>query len=164
MVKFPQALTGLWPFKQAFNALTRRIQSEVEHLRVTNASGGDMVRGNVIILTAGQRQAALAFADSDSLLAEIAWVGVMAENTPNGERGISRINGYGYVLFEEGLTLDEGDVAYVSPVTAGVATNVEPSGGDFIQRIGIIGDISPYGDSNAAWVYLKRCCEPAERA
>lgn len=161
MVKFPQVLTGLWPFKQAFNGLTRRIQTTVEHMRVTNASGGDMVRGEVISLAAGQRQAVLAGASAAT--GETPWVGVMTEPTDDGATGISRINGYGYVLFDEGLTLDEGDTVYLSE-TAGRATNVAPvTPGAFVQKIGIIGDISPYAENDAAWVYLQHCCTPTQR-
>jgi hypothetical protein len=161
MVKFPQMLSGLWPFKQAFNGLVRRIQTTVEHMRVTNASGGDMVRGEVISLTAGKRQAVLAGAAAAT--GATPWAGIMTEPTDDGETGISRINGYAYVLFEEGLTLDEGDNVYLSE-TAGRATNVEPStGGSYVQKIGIIGDISPYDEDFAAWVWIPHCCTPTER-
>lgn len=160
MVKFPQLLSGMWSFAKAFNGLTRRIQTTVEHMRVTNAPGEatDMVRGELIALQPGIRQAVLTDATTSSI-----WAGVMTEDVLSGESGIARINGFGYCLFDPALTLTPGDPVYVSEVTPGRATNVAPSGvNEYVQRIGTIADTSPYATATAAWVWLQHCCTPSD--
>lgn len=155
MVEFPKLLTNLWKLKQAFHGLTRRLQTTVEHMRVTNTTTA-MVKGEVIALTAGVRQAIRSDADSQTA---VVWAGVMTEDTANGATGIARTNGYGYMLLDSALTPAAGDPVYVSQV-AGRGTNVEPAGG-YIQRIGTIGDATPYAADTAVWVFLQHCCTPA---
>lgn len=166
MVKFPRVFTGLWAFHKAFYGLIRRLQTTVEHMRVT-ANDADFVRGNVIALTdgvtAGQRQGFLA--DASAATGGYPWAGVMAEDTAEDATGIARINGYGYVLFDEGLdpAPAPGDPVYLSE-TAGRATNVAPvTVGAYVQRIGTVGNGAPYATENAAWVWLQHCCTPTQR-
>lgn len=161
MVKFPAMLTGNWAIRKAFNGLVRRLQTTVEHMRVTNTATA-MVRGEVIALTAGVRQAVRAQANAE---ATSRWAGVQTEPTLRDATGIARINGYAYVLFEEGLdpAPAAGDQAYVSPTTAGRATNVQPSTpGQFVMKMGVVGNGGPYAAENAAYVFLQHCCPPAE--
>ena len=162
MVLFPKLFSGLWPLVKAFNGLTRRIQTTVEHMRVTNATDTDFVRGEVLALTSGQRQAIRAQADAE---ATSWWAAVATEPTPDGETGIARINGYAYVLFEDGLdpAPDAGDEVYVSAATAGRATNAAPVGPEeFVQKIGVVGDDTIYATEGAAWVFLQHCCPPSQ--
>jgi hypothetical protein len=158
MVKFPRVFTGLWAFQKAFYGLIRRLQTTVEHMRVTNDAGVDMTRGQVIALTAGQRRAILADASAADTAA---WVGVMAEDTADGATGIARINGYALVQFDNGETPAAGDPVYVSD-TAGNATTL--TDGTFASRIGTIGDASPYVTitNPFCWVFLQHCCTPTE--
>lgn len=160
MVKFPRVFTGLWAFQKAFYGLMRRLQTTVEHMRVT-ATDDDYVRGTVISLTAGQRQAVLA--DASAVTGAFPWAGVMAEDTLQNATGIARTNGYAYVLFDTGLTLNPGDEIFLSE-TAGRATNVAPvTVGAYVQKIGVLGDGSPYGVGTPyAWVWLKPCCSPVQ--
>lgn len=161
MVKFPRVFTGLWAFHKAFYGLIRRLQTTVEHMRVTNNTT-DMVRGEVISLADGGARLAIR-ADADVLTGGTPWAGIMAENTVANATGIARTNGYAYVLFDTGLTLNPGDQVFLSQ-TAGRATNVAPTdAGSFVQKIGVLGDTSPYAANDAAWVWLKPCCAPLAR-
>jgi len=155
MVKFPTVMTACWEFIKSFHGLTRRIQTTVEHMRVTNTTT-NMVRGEVIALTAGQRQAVRADADAE---ATARWAGVMCEPTPSLATGIARINGNAYVLFEAGLNPvpAAGEAAYVSTV-AGRATNT--LAGPWGAKIGIIADASQYLVDGSCKVYLQQCCSP----
>jgi len=164
MVKFPRVFTGLWAFHKAFYGLIRRLQTTVEHMRVRNdtAETTALVRGEVISLTSGRRQAVRA--DASAVTGAYPWVGVMTEGTDYHATGIARINGYGYVLFDEALdpAPAPGDIVYLSE-TPGRATNVAPkTEGAYVQRIGIVGDDTPYATANAAWVWLYHCCAPTE--
>jgi hypothetical protein len=159
MVKFPKLLTNIWKLKQAFHGLTRRIQTTVEHMRVTNTTT-DMVRGEVIALTAGSRQAIRSDADSASA---VEWAGVMAEDVVAGATGIARINGYAFVLFEDALDPAPAaeDAVYVSQV-AGRATNKAVAGPAFVNRIGTVDNSSVYATTGGCWVFLQHCCTPVQ--
>jgi len=159
MVEFPKLLTNIWKLKQAFHGLTRRIQTTVEHMRVTNTTT-DMVRGEVIALTSGSRQAIRSDADSDSA---VEWAGVMAEDAAANATGISRINGYAFVLFEDALDPAPAaeDAVYVSQV-AGRATNVAPAGPAYVNRIGTVGNSDTYVGTGGCWVFLQHCCAPTQ--
>jgi hypothetical protein len=161
MVIFPRLLLNNGPFKQAWNGLVRRIQTTVEHMRVTNTEAVAMARGHVVALIAGQRQAEFAGAlDQDNT----EWVGVITEPIAAGDTGIARIDGYAYVLFEDNLTVASGEAVYVSE-TPGLATNVTPATPNSkLLRIGTIGDDTMYviGTLNACGVWLQHpsCAVP----
>lgn len=159
METFPDVLTNLWPFKQAFNGLKRRIQTTVEHMRVTNNEDTALARGEVLILVAGSRVAERADATTE---AGSLWACVACEPTPASGTGITRIDGKGYVLFEDGLdpAPAAGDAVYVSD-TAGRATN-DNSSPTWLYKIGIVADASPYATESACWVWLNHCCTPEE--
>jgi len=163
MISFANLLSSNWRHRAAAAGLIRRLQTTVEHMRVTNATVADMVRGEIIALTAGDRRAVLAQADA---LATSEWVGVVCEPIADGETGIVRTNGRAWVLFVDGLTLAAGEPIYLSVATAGRATNVEPfAPPGYMVRIGTIVDASPYvgdGVDNGCWVQLQRCCAPVD--
>jgi hypothetical protein len=149
--------------KNAWLRLVRQIQTEVEHKRLTNASGSDMNRGDIVSLTSGDRQAVLAQGIGWDL---VEWVGVMAEFTPNGERGIARTDGYAFVRFETGLGAignnSEGSRVVVSNSDAGAAT-IAPLSAGTEAALGVLADATMYSDENPyAWVILQPCCAPEE--
>jgi hypothetical protein len=156
MVIFPRLLLNNGPFKQAWNGLVRRIQTTVEHMRVTNTEAAPMVRGHVVGLITGQRRAEWAGA---AAAANKEWVGIVTEPIAANETGIVRTDGYAYVLFDTGLTPVAGEEVFLSE-TPGLATNVAPvTPGAFIVRIGTIGDASFYDPAEeACGVYLQHCC------
>ncbi|MFA5053217.1 MAG: hypothetical protein WC565_04125 [Parcubacteria group bacterium] len=160
MISFANFLTGSWRHRAAAAGLIRRLQTTVEHMRVTNATvTTDMVRGEVVCLTTGVRQALLAQANK---LATSEWVGVVCEPIAADETGIVRINGKAWVLFEAALDPAPvaGDPVYLSKATAGRLTNVYPLAPGFGIQVGIIVDASPYATDGACWVQLQRCCAP----
>ena len=161
MVKFPDILTNIGPFKQWYNGFKRRIQTTVEHMRVTNVSDGAMVRGELIALVAGRRQAVLTDADDAAL---VCWAGVMTEPTPDDATGIARINGKAFVLFEAALdpAPAAGDSAYVSNVP-GRATN-DIGTPTRVLKIGTVADASTYASTGGCYVYVNRCCTPTQMA
>lgn len=154
MVIFPRLLLNNGPFKQAWNGLVRRIQTTVEHMRVTNTEAVPMARGHVVALVAGQRQAEFAGA----LAADnTEWVGVITEPIAAGATGIARIDGYAFVQFEPGLVPApvSGEAVYVSE-TLGLATNVIPTTlNSKVLRIGTIGDDTLYATQVACGVWLQ---------
>lgn len=159
MVKFFKLMSGNWAFVKAFNGLIRRIQTTVEHVRVSNNTGVTIDRGEVIRLTSGQREAALAQSNNPE---NVEWAAIMAEPTPDGESGIARINGYAYVLFIDDLdpAPAAGDEVFVS-ATAGRATNAQDG---WVKKIGVVGDGTPYATEGAAYVFLQPCCSPQQVA
>lgn len=158
MILFPQLLSGNWEYAKPFIGLKRRLQTTVEHIRVTNTEVTAMARGELIVLVNGQRQAARANA---SALGTAKAIGAMCEATAANATGIARTNGYAYVLFVPGLApVVAGSYAYVSE-TPGRATD-SGAGLNAIYRIGIIGDASGYDNVTGGYcmVYLQRCCVP----
>jgi hypothetical protein len=162
MFKSIDMATGNHQIRQAFKRLVRVIQTELEHKRVYNESGSDMVKGDIVYCSGGVREVGLALADTE---AHADWVGVMSEPAADGESGIARTEGYALVRFEDNLTLVSGTDAYVSASEAGAATNVLVDPGNFASRVGIIGDHSNYVGNPAletynpfAYVFLGHCC------
>jgi len=158
MIFYPQLLSASQQLKANAAGLIRRLQTTVEHIRVTNAEAADdMLRGHIVCLTAGVRQALLAQADD---LGTSEQVGVCCEDIDVDATGIVRTNGKAWVLFE---TLDPaplaGEPAYLSASDQGLATNVAPVGvGDYIVQIGLIEDASSYATLGGCYVQLQRCC------
>jgi hypothetical protein len=151
------------PIQNAFRRLVRQIQTEVEHKRVTNASGSDMAKGDIAYLQAGDRQAYLTDASAE---ASSRWIGVIAEPIADGDRGIMRCDGLAYVRFEVGLGAigdsDEGQQVWLSASDPGAATTREPDPG-FVSVLGILADATNYSDDNPfCWVILRQCCAPTE--
>jgi len=157
MVIFPKLSINNHRLVQAWEGLMRRIQTTVEHMRVTNTEVAAMVRGQVVGLVAGQRRAELAAAGAAG---NKEWVGIVSEPIAAGETGIVRTDGYAYVLFDTGLIPAPvaGEEVFLSE-TSGLATNVEPvTVGAFVVKIGTIGDASFYTGEEACGVYLQHCC------
>jgi len=145
------------PIKNAWMRLIRQIQTTVEHMRVTNDTVADMAKGDIVYLTAGDRQAALAIATA---AATSRWVGVVAEPIPAGARGIARTDGYAYVRFETGLDMtgNEGMQVFLSTTDAGAASITQPQD-NFTKVVGTLADATLYTNDNPyAWVVLRDCC------
>jgi hypothetical protein len=147
MVDFPSLLTGNFLFKKAWNGLVRRIQTTVEHMRVTNTEQTAMARGHVLGLVAGQRQAELAAVNGN-----YEWCAVACEPIAAGEKGIARISGYAYCLFEDQLAPATGDEAFLS-TTAGLLTTQDTG-----CKVGVIGDDTIYATEGACYVFMNHCC------
>lgn len=151
------------PFKNAWKRLVRQIQTEVEHKRVTNDTVADMVKGDIVYMTAGDRQAALATAAAQ---ATAQWAAVIAEPIAAGERGISRTDGYAYVRFETGLGAigdsSEGQQVFLSDTDPGAATvSASQTEGSYNMVVGVLADATGYSDANPyCWVVLGHCCLP----
>lgn len=148
------------PIKNAWLRLIRQIQTDVEHKRVTNASGSDMGRGDIVRMTAGNLQADLAEITVDPVTAR--WAAVMAEPTLDGELGVARTDGYAYVRMETELgPLTEGGFVYLSDSDPGAGTTSIPVGG--LMIVGVLADGTEYSDENPyAYVVLGHCCTPSE--
>lgn len=164
MIKFPKInATPLMAFlADAWLAMTRILQSRTEHMRVTNAEGTDLVDGELLYFTTGDRQA-LRTTSVSSGTAEMACVS--CEPTPAGGRGVARTNGIAFVLFEPGLVAPApaaNQPAYTS-ATAGRASNALPGAG-WYNRIGTIEDASTYATLGGCYVNINRCCTPTEVA
>jgi hypothetical protein len=172
MFKAIDLMVNAGPLKNAWERLIRQIQTEVEHKRVTNDTVTDMVKGEIVYMTAGNRQAALAIATA---AASSRWAAVMAEPTAAGEQGISRTDGYALVKFEDNLDNvvgNEGLGVVLSETTAGTASMDWPVvAGSYTVRIGILADATEYDGVPAsdtynpyAWVVLGHRCFPSEGA
>jgi hypothetical protein len=150
--------------RQAWGKLIRKIQTDVEHKRVTNAAPSPRPRGE-IVYAFGNNSVAPALAMND---AQSEWVGVWAEPVAGNGQGIIRYQGYAYVLFEDGLSLVGGTPAYISAngLFPGAATDIAPV---LSKRIGTIANATGYigvpgdGYNPYAWVWLGRCCTPFGR-
>jgi hypothetical protein len=146
--------------RQAWGKLIRKIQTDVEHKRVTNAAPAPLPKGMMVYVFGDNSVApTLATADPTS-----EWVGVWAEPVAGNGQGIIRYQGYAYVLFEDGLApLVSGTPAYISATDVGAATDVAPG---IAKRIGTIANATGYngvpgvGYNPYAWVWLGRCCTP----
>ena len=151
--------------RQAWHALLRIIQSEVEHKRVTNTSGVDIVKGDVMYIEDGDREVDLAIATAG---ATSDWVGVMSEDVVSLGRGIMRTEGYALVHIQANdvLANQEGNIMYVSAATAGRATITDPLTPNFTKRIGILADATAYNTvtNPFAWVFLSDGCTLVEVA
>jgi len=154
-IDFP---TSDWQIRQSWNRLIRIIQEDVEHKRVTNTSGGAMVKGDIVYVEDSDRNVDLAVNDTE---VHADWVAVMAEPAADGETGIARTEGYALVHFTAASVLanQEGLPVYVS-ATAGQATIVAPDDPDFTSHVGILGDATEFdGATNPfAWVFLRNSC------
>jgi len=164
MFKSIDMATGNHQIRQAFKRLIRVIQTDVEHKRVDNDSGVNLIKGDVVYnVTSGARSVAQAVNDS---LAHANWVGVMSEPVVDGARGIARTEGYALVRYNA-LTTDptdhEGVPVYVSSV-AGTCSIDDPGG--FSQIVGILGNAQDYDadDNPFVHVFLNHCCEPISNA
>ena len=163
MINFPGLLNHFPQLQANAAGLIRRLQTTVEHIRITNVEPtANIEKGEVFCLTAGKRNALLAVGTS-ALLAE--WVGVACEPTiePN-ESGIGRTNGKAYCLFEPGLdpAPAANDRVYLSASIPGRMTNVETAvPGTYISSIGYITE-SNYAEDGSCMVQLQRCCFPIE--
>lgn len=108
--------------------------------RYTNASGGALVRGEIVRAAAGVRQATTALADMMSNV-----VGVLGTVDSLGASGGGSFNavltGTARVLLETGLSPAGGDRIFISAATAGRGTNVAPA---TEVEIGVIADASRY--------------------
>lgn len=157
MFKWLDSETSDFQIRGAWNRLIRTIQIYIEHNQVTNNLVNGLARGD-IVYASGNRQVAKAI-NTDPATAM--WVGVMSDNSAQGENGVMRRQGYAYVHFKDGEVLVEGQPVYVSD-TAGLATMVGPNSPAWTSRIGILGDGTEYisVDNPYAWVFLGHCCEP----
>lgn len=149
--------TSIPGIRQAFHKLVRKIQTDIEHKRVFNGNGSDMVKGHVCIST-GDNIVSLAANTSE---ANASWVGVMAEPTVDGALGVMRTQGFGLVKFvtTDDLEDQEGSVVFVSD-RPGQATITEPGLGDFNSRLGILADATEWNATTNpyAWVWIGHCC------
>ena len=165
MIKFPQidATPTMRLFANAWLALTRIVQSLVEHVRVTNAEATALVDGELLHFSPGVKQALRTTALS-SKAAEFACVS--CEPIAASGRGIARTQGLTWVLFEAGLVAPApaAEQAVYTSTTPGRATNSAPKGaGEFYVRIGIIEDASTYATQGGCYVNINRCCVPVTR-
>jgi len=156
---------GPGPIKNAWLRLNRQIQTEVEHKRVTNSGLVDFVKGDIVSLDAGNRQAVLAQADA---LATSRFAAIMAEPTPAGEQGVARSDGYALIHMETGLAgaiADaEGSPIYLSATVAGRGAMAIPGAG-FSIIVAMLADGTEYSDANPfVWGIIGHCCAPTEAA
>ena len=153
---------GPGPIQNAWRRLNRQIQTEIEHKRVTNADAVDFVKGDIVSLDAGNRQAVLAQADA---LATSRFAAIMAEPTPAGEQGVARSDGYALIHMETGLAgaiADaEGTPIYLSATVAGRGAMALPAAG-FGIIVALLADGTEYentdpggGLSPIEWVSLQ---------
>lgn len=158
MLSYPKLHTGIPTIDQTWEKLIYTLQQFVQGHPVTVAAGAEI--GDVVYMGAGVRQAVPAIATSS---AAADWAGVMGEPVAAGARGVMQTSDVQLVHFEAALALAGGQPVYVSPNTAGRATNVAPVGiGQFVSRIGIITDASAYAPGNLyAKVLIPRCCVPS---
>lgn len=163
MIFYPHILSGSNQLKASVSGLIRRLQTTVEHIRVTNAEpADDMEQGEVVYLVAGVRQARHAIATASATSEAI---GVCCEDIENEETGIVRTNGKAWVRFEGSLVPAPaaGEPAYVSASTKGRATNVMTAvPGQFVSQIGVVLDASLYATRGGCYVQLQRCCSPRQ--
>lgn len=161
MFKSIDMATGYHQIRQAFKRLVRVIQTELEHKRVDNDSGVNLIKGDIVYnVTSGARSVAQAVNDS---LAHADWVGVMSEPVVDGARGIARTQGYALVRYDTTASNpigNEGMRVYVSDV-AGTGTIDIPANPAFTSGLGILVDAMDYDDATFpfVYVYVGRCCD-----
>ena len=124
------------PIKSAWRRLVTFIQEHVEHNRVTSLSDGPV--GSVVFVS-DDKKVSLATAATDK------WTGVTCQPVEIGGSCVIRTDGYAFVRFNDGLTMEdqEGKPVWISSVS-GVATNDDSEGGKGLTRIGILADASEY--------------------
>ena len=157
MLTVPKLIVPNHRLVNAWKGLTRRLQTTVEAMRVTNGSGAGMSRGDVVYLT-GNRTVALA---STASAATAFALGVLVEDIPNGATGIVRTDNVAYARFVGAIAPAAGDRIWIS-ATPGALTNAAPGTVDY--SLGIISDASIYADPASLFCYvlLDRCCAPAQ--
>lgn len=89
--------------------LIRLIQTTIEVVRVTNATGSPMQNGHVVKLIAGKRQCRLATG------ADATFTGVLCEACPPGGTAICRTSNLACIMFASGQVPVEGELAYLGP-------------------------------------------------
>lgn len=154
-------LLGASGVAQAFERFMRKLQTDVEHTRVTNSTLAAFTPGTVLAFVVGavDRHAELAYAAAGE---NDQWVAIASEPIAAGIQGVAQTNGRTPVRFAAGLTPVDGTLCYVSDLTAGVATNVPTVVvGASVTPIGRIVDTSRYADEHICDVILGLCCEPA---
>lgn len=161
MLKFPKLRSGFPIIDSQWEKLTTTVQKYVEHHPMTNAQGTAVTKGQ-IVRASGDRQTALALADTE---ANAEWVGIVdAQSAANGAKYDMATSNVQLVRFESGLTPASGERCYLSDTEAGSGSNSLPGVGSFSIRVGIIVDASPYVTVTNPFCYvlLGRCCTPQE--
>lgn len=152
--------------KQAWEALQRTIQTDVEHTRVINGEASALTLGDVVYISAVGTNglstptptARLARADAAATAYAVA---VVSDVIPAGATGVVRLSGHAWVKFEAGLgVLTNGSQAFLSVTDSGKATDTAPSvGGQYVASLGVVDDGSPYdAGAGGAYVLLNKCC------
>lgn len=162
MFKSIDMATGNHQIRQAFKRLVRTVQTEIEHKRVDNDSGVDLVKGDVVYnVTSGGRSVAQAVNDT---LAHADWVGVMSEPVSDGSRGIARTQGYALVRYNPADTDPTGHEGEYVLVSDDAGTCSLDATGNYTQILGVLGDATDYNAVTFpyVWVFIGRCCGPTE--
>lgn len=124
----------------AWFALLNKIRRTIECDEPTNATGSTIPIATIV----GQGTTANRVAPAIDNANEAKFVGVTEEAIINLSTGIVRYSGPVHIKFVTGLTITNGNTAFVAH-TAGYATNVAPTGqGTFARPVGIILDASGY--------------------
>lgn len=155
MFKRQGSLSRIGGVIQAFERFIRKLQTDVEHTRVTNAMPvNELEVGHVLAILEGggvkNVELAVAFDGNPQ------WAGIACEPVAIGGKGVMQTNGRASVLFT--LLPAINTLAYVS-LTAGYATDVAPALQDeWVVPIGRIVDVSGWAATGRCDVILGQCC------
>lgn len=138
------ALRGAW------DKLIAWIQRRIEAMLVTNGSGGVLLRGHVVRMSADR---AVDLADG-STADNARYAGVATQPSQDGTNVIVRNDNLAFVLFVDAPA--NGGDAFVSD-TPGLASNAQ---GTVRSKLGKVLDASPYATTGGAYVLLNKCCDP----
>jgi len=141
----------------AWRGLTRRLQTTVEVVRVSNTTGADFVRGQVVYLLGNRLVGLASTASTDTARA----IGVLVEDIPDGASGICRCDNVAYAMFIGGIAPAAGDRVWIS-ATPGSLQVAAPGTIDY--SLGIIKSAADYVDPDNLFceVLLDRCCAPQQ--
>jgi hypothetical protein len=113
--------------------------------RVVNKTGADLLESGykaVRISSAQGQRLAVQLAQANNDLNSVDTIGMVTENISNNEEGFITILGQLHEINTtgslQGETWTDGDVLYLSPITAGAITNVKPSAPDHMVVIGYV--------------------------
>jgi hypothetical protein len=114
----------------------------------TNGEAGAITEGQLVYISTTDTVKLASAASNNSLAKMVGAVGVTSIASSSSDS--IRSEGITNIKFEISLTLSAGDEIFLSPSTAGSATNIRPSGsGNVIKSIGSIKDPGTYdGNTN----------------
>lgn len=115
--------------------VTQQIGQE-EFIRVKNISGSTLLNGRVVRINGSDAgRATVVQAQADTVANSKTTTGILTETIADGNEGF--VTTFGLVRNLDTAAFSAGDVLYLSPVSAGVVTNVLPTGGQVVVRIGV---------------------------